>query len=119
MGQRPAELRGELLEAADHLDHRGISRARNAAHAHVRTGWIAYPDDDAEVARDVIERLAAVLARQPEAAFVQARVVFPDQRPMQPGMDERARALERPAETLRTTVSRWACPGRSTLACGR
>jgi len=88
-----------------HLDRRGISRARNAAHAHVRTEWIAYPDDDAEVARDVIERLAAVLARQPEAAFVQARVVFPDQRPMQPGMDERARARERPAETLRTTVS--------------
>ena len=88
-----------------HLDRRGISHARNAALAHVDAEWVAFPDDDAEVAPDVVTRLRATLERHPAAAFVGAHVTFPDGRPMQPGMDGRARALVSPADVLRTTVS--------------
>jgi GT2 family glycosyltransferase len=84
---------------------RGISRARNAALAHVRADWIAWPDDDAEVAPDVLARLADALGRHPDVAFVQAHVGFPDHRAMQPGMDGRARVLERVDDALKTTVS--------------
>jgi len=88
-----------------HLDRRGLSRARNAALARARAEWVAYPDDDAEVASDVLARMAETLARHPDTAFVGARVTFPDSRTMQPGMDARGRVLERPDDVLRTTVS--------------
>jgi len=88
-----------------HLDRRGISYARNAALPHVTADWVAFPDDDAEVAPDVIAQLRGTLERHPDVAFVGAHVTYPDGRPMQPGMDRRARALESPPDVLRTTVS--------------
>jgi GT2 family glycosyltransferase len=88
-----------------HLDRRGISQARNAAFPHARTEWVAYPDDDAEVTEDILVRLAETLSRCPDAAFVQARVEYPDRRPMQPGMEGPLRVLDRLDDTLRTAVS--------------
>jgi glycosyltransferase involved in cell wall biosynthesis len=88
-----------------HLDRRGISHARNTALPHVRAEWVAFPDDDAEVAADVIAQLEKTLARHPDVAFIGAHVAFPDGRPMQPGMDGRARTLASPPDVLRTTVS--------------
>jgi len=88
-----------------HLDRRGLSRARNAALSRVQSAWVAFPDDDAEVAVDVLARLADTLDRHPDTAFVGARVTYPDRRPMQPGMAGPARALVRPDDVLRTTVS--------------
>lgn len=88
-----------------HLDRRGISHARNAVFPSVRTEWIAYPDDDAEVADDIVLRLGETLARHTDAAFVQAHVAYPDRRPMQPGMEDRPRVLDQLDVTLRTSVS--------------
>jgi glycosyltransferase involved in cell wall biosynthesis len=88
-----------------HLDRRGISHARNAALPHVEAEWVAFPDDDAEVAPDVIARLADTLERHPDVAFIGAQVAFPSGAAMQPGMDGRARALAWPPDVLRTTVS--------------
>jgi len=88
-----------------HLDRRGISHARNAVFPSVRTEWIAYPDDDAEVSDDIVLRLGETLARHTDAAFVQAHVAYPDRRPMQPGMEDRPRVLDQLDVTLRTSVS--------------
>lgn len=87
------------------LDVRGLSRARNVAFANVSTDWVAFPDDDAEVSHDILARLGEVLVRSPEAAFVQAHVVYPSGAPMQAGMDGRERGLNNLADLLRTTVS--------------
>src|SRR5262249_22788871 len=88
-----------------HLDRRGLSHARNAGFAHASGDWLAYPDDDAEGAGDVLARLAAAVERYFETAVVCGDVRYPDGRPMQPGMDRRERVLDGTADLLRTTVS--------------
>ena len=107
--QSPGEQGREICERFGarwlHLERRGISHARNAALPRVGAEWVAFPDDDAEVAPDVIAQLLATVERHPEVAFVGAHVSYPDGRPMQPGMDGRARTLASPADVLRTTVS--------------
>lgn len=88
-----------------HLDRRGLSRARNAALASAATPWIFFPDDDATVEPDVLAQVAAAWGRHPRAAFVAARVLTPDGRPVLAGMTGEERVLEEPADALATVMS--------------
>jgi GT2 family glycosyltransferase len=102
------ELRG-LVESFGarylHLDRRGISRARNAALAHLATPWCHFPDDDCTVAPDILARVAAALERHPGTGFVAGRVLTPGRRPVMAGMDTRERALTDPVDLLATVMS--------------
>lgn len=87
------------------LPRRGLSRARNAAIALCSGEWLAFPDDDAEVAPGALAALAAHLAAAPGTAFVCGHVAYPSGAPMQPGMDGRAREIATPVDVLKIVVS--------------
>lgn len=54
---------------------RGLSRARNAALAHVQADLVAFPDDDCVYAEGLLERVARVFARRPELDGLTGRAV--------------------------------------------
>lgn len=58
---RHADLRTELLRSP-----RGLSRARNAALAHVEADVVTFPDDDCRYPPDLLERVAARFRGRPE-----------------------------------------------------
>ena len=57
------------------VDVPGLSRARNVALQHARTPWVAFTDDDAEVAPGWVGAMAAGAARSPAAVCVLGPVV--------------------------------------------
>lgn len=99
-----------------HLEQRGLSRARNRALASLAAcDWVHFPDDDCTVPPDVLDRLAAVLAREPGAAFVSARVCAPDGRALMPAAGDRGRRLRLHDDLLRTVMSPGLFVRRSVL----
>lgn len=98
------------------LTARGISRARNAGLEQATGDWVYFPDDDCTVPPDVLARFEAVIASQPEAVFVSARVVSPAGRALMPSADGRARRLHLHDDVLRTVMSPGLFVRRDTLA---
>lgn len=58
----------------------GLSRARNAALAHVAADLVAFPDDDCAYAEDLLEQVAARFAASPALDGLSGRVVGHDGR---------------------------------------
>ncbi len=98
------------------LEARGISRARNAGLEHATGDWVYFPDDDCTVPPDVLARFDAVIAAQPDVAFVSARVLSPAGRALMPSADARARRLHLHDDVLRTVMSPGLFVRRDVLA---
>jgi O-antigen/teichoic acid export membrane protein/GT2 family glycosyltransferase len=88
-----------------HIERRGLSLARNAGIAATGGEWVHFPDDDCTVAPELLAAIAHGVSRQPEVGFVCAHIEVPGGRAIMAGMDGRERAIARPDEVLRTTMS--------------
>ncbi len=87
------------------VDTPGLSLARNAGLAAATTPWVAYIDDDARVASDWVQGVAAVVARLPSTAAALGGPIVPAWEAACPPWwpEELVPAL---------TVLRWDRPGR-------